>query len=256
MSQRLDVKIVRADNSVAILTNQDSANPALWTRIKNAGQTAKHINIDRHATPAPPPPPPPVVGFGNAGQFAGRGIMLGGNADSWDQALALARADSLEAVAVVPTTPASWRKLFTDEGVRVCDWFPPEPTDPRSHVIEQAEGQDEWNRALTREPAAIVLNSWKYGQFPAGCVALVEAYYNEGWGVNFEVFKNYMPQHADGVVPLCGGYSAPGRSDDESAAIYQHLATWTGGPFPGFWMYAGEDLLTPQSVAVLKAWRP
>jgi hypothetical protein len=59
MSQRVDVKIVRADDSIALVTNQDSANIALKTRVLNAMQSAKHISIDRHVPTPPPPQHPP-----------------------------------------------------------------------------------------------------------------------------------------------------------------------------------------------------
>jgi hypothetical protein len=105
-------------------------------------------------------------------------------------------------------------------------------------------------------PRAVVLNSWKYGTFPPRTVALVEAYYNEGQGLDFGIYKNYPAAGATATIPVCGGYSAGGRSDVDSAHIYHSLATWTGGPFPGFWMYAGESYITPESVEVLKAWKP
>lgn len=207
--------------------------------------------------PLPPTPPAASSPFGEAGPFAGRGIMLGSNPDVWDQALTLAKAGQLEAVAVTPSTPQSARQKFTDHGATVTVWYPPELTAPfRLGFVEQAEGQAEWARAVSRMPRGIVLNAWTYGRFPVACVALVEAYYNEGWGVDFGVFQNYMAQGAAGVVPVCGGYSAPGRSDAESAGLYQQLSTWSVGPFPGFWMYAGESLITSESLAVLKAWRP
>lgn len=59
MTQRLDVTIVRADDSIATLVNQASDNAALWTRLKAAAQSAKHIDIVRHANPPPPPTHPP-----------------------------------------------------------------------------------------------------------------------------------------------------------------------------------------------------
>lgn len=227
-------------------------------KYRNPGATeggkAKAL-LDQIGRPTPAPPPPTAHPFGDAGVYAGRGIMLGSNSDVWDQALGLAREKCLEVVAVIPSTPPEARKEFTDLGVRVVVWYPPELVELRVGQVEQVEGQSEWDRVIRRHPNGIVLNSWTYGQFPLSCVALVEAYYNEGWGVDFEVFKNYMPQGPSGVVPVCGGYSAPGRSDAEAAALYQHLSTWSGGPFPGFWMYAGESLLTAESVAVLKAWR-
>jgi hypothetical protein len=98
------------------------------------------------------------------------------------------------------------------------------------------------------------LNSWEYGWFPSDTVALVEAYYNEGQGLDFGIYKNYMAEGASAVIPVCGGYSALGRGDEASAIIYSSL--WTSHPFPGFWMYAGESYITPESVEVLKAWKP
>lgn len=204
-----------------------------------------------YARPAPPAQPP----YGVAGPYKGRGIMLGGNPDVWDQALTLSRRGHVEVVAVIPSTPQDWRDKLAEHS-RVVDWYPPEVGGARRGELEQAENQGEWDRALTHEPAGIACNWWGYGRFPKLCVALVECYYNEGQAVDFGIFKNYTAQGAMGVVPLCGGYSAPGRSNEEAAAIYHHLATWSGGPFPGFWMYAGESLITPESVAVLVNWKP
>lgn len=202
--------------------------------------------------PVPPKPPSPDAPFGttaDAGLYAGRGIMLGGNPDVWDQAIALARDGWVDVVAVIPGTP--WAQF----PCRVVTWVPPE-LEPAPGHIHQAENSTEWRAATVRDPAAICLNSWEYGRFPVGTVALVEAYYNEGWGLNFEEFRNYMTQGAKAVIPLCGGYSAAGRSDVEAARIYASLATWSGEWFPGFWMFAGESYLTPESVAALKAWTP
>lgn len=175
--------------------------------------------------------------------------MLGSNPDVWDQALGLVKSGHLEVVACVPSTPSSAVKSFTEAGARAVIWCPPEVHDAADVV--QAENQVEWNAADHSSPG-IVVNSWAYGRFD-GRVALVETYYNEGWGVDFGVFKNYTSQGAKAVIPVCGGYSAPGRSDAESARLYDSLAQL---PFPGFWMYAGESYLTEESVAVLKSWQP
>lgn len=218
-----------------------------WFKAMQALEGLKHT---------PKPPAAPKTPFGDAGVFAGRGIMLGSNRDVWNQAHAIAKDGCLEVVAATPTTLLSVAALFGDTQVRVKAWWPPEAQGQHVGQIEQAENQPEWDEAVKHLPSAIALNSWEYGKFPAATVALVEAYYNEGIGVDFGVFPNYMAQGAQGVVPLCGGYSAQGRGDAESAAIYQHLATWSGGPFPGFWMYAGESMLTAESEAVLRAWKP
>lgn len=201
------------------------------------------------------PAPIPASTFGDAGIFSGRGIMLGSNTDVWDQAYGLANNEYLEVVAVTPSMPQAEREKFAEK-VRVVVWYPPELHGPRTGQIEQAESQTEWNAATSLHPSAICLNSWVYGAFPQNAIALVEAYYNEGWGVNFEVYKNYIPQGAKAVIPVCGGYSATGRTDVASAGWYDALANWSGGSFPGFWMYAGESLITPESLTVLKNWKP
>lgn len=208
-----------------------------WTRLKAFLAARKK---------PPSPPPPPYGTKESAGPFAGRGIMLGSNPDVWAQALELVKDGHCEVVAVTPSTPKETIKEFTGAGAEVVVWCPPEVHDAADVV--QAESQTEWNAADHTAPG-IVVNSWVYGKF-YGRVALVEAYYNEGWGVDFGVYKNYSSQGAKAVIPVCGGYSASGRSDTESAVLYAHLAEL---PFPGFWMYAGESYLTDQSVAVLKA---
>lgn len=215
------------------------------------------LYAETHSSPSPTPTPPqPGASFGTvaaAGVFAGRGIMLGSNRDVWDQAIRLHRDGFCDVVAIIPGTP---RDYFPGS-LRVVTWFPPElKTLTRNGATEQAEGQGEWDFAIQHFPRAIALNSWTYGRFPDGGVALVELYANEGWGLNFEEFRNYGAQGAKATIPLCGGYSAPGRTDEEAGRIYESLATWSGGRFPGFWMYAGESYLTPQSVAALKAWKP
>ncbi len=225
------------------LTKQDPAKPAIWPRIQQAAIAGRTLGIQPVAVP---PPPPPAATFGVADEFQGRGIMLGSNPDVWDQARQLAKDGHVEVVAVLPGTAATFP-------CGVVTWVPPE-LEPHPGMIHQAEGPGEWAEAISHMPAGIALNSWEYGTFPTGCVALVEAYYNEGWGLNFDEFYNYMAQGAQGVVPLCGGWSSTGRSDAEAARIYNSLATWGPG-FPGFWMFAGESYLTDESVAVLKAWR-
>lgn len=174
--------------------------------------------------------------------------MLGSNPDVWAQALGLARGGYLEVVAFTPTTPKATIDSFP-AGVQKVIWCPPE-IDEVADIVE-AESQAMWNAADHSAPG-ITLNYWGYGRLD-GKVALVESYYNEGWGLDFGVFKNYTAQGARAVIPVCGGYSASGRSDAESARIYQSLGTL---PFPGFWMYAGESYLTAESVEVLKAWKP
>lgn len=209
-----------------------------WYKAGVALEQIKHL---------PPPPPPVVAPYGtkaNAGVFAGRGIMLGSNPDVWNQALGLAKSGYLDVAAFIPSTPRSVIDSFPCERVI---WCPPEIHEAADVV--QAESQPEWNAADHTAPG-VVLNWWGYGRLD-NKVALVEAYYNEGWGVDFGIFNNYVSQGAKAVIPVCGGYHAAGRSDAESARLYQSLGTL---PFPGFWMFAGESLLTPNSVAVLKAW--
>lgn len=184
--------------------------------------------------------------YGDAGSFKGRGVFLGSNPDVWEQASLLAKQGHLETVAVTPGTPLTGFPCF------VMHWIPPEQ-EPAVGAIHQAENQREWNTALEQKPAAIVLNAWTYGRFPSGTVAMVESYWNEGWGVDFGIYQNYMSQGASAVVPVCGGYAAQGRSNEESARLYANLSKL---PFSGFWMFAGESPLTDESVEVLKGWTP
>lgn len=196
----------------------------------------------------PKPIKPPVSPYGtkqDAGLFSGRGIMLGSNPDVWGQALELAKAHQLEVVAATPVTYLRVLNLFNGHATVVI-WCPPEVKEG-AHIT-QAESQNEWNHM--GNSLGVCANSWTYGRFD-NKVALVECYYNEAWGVDFGIFKNYTSQGAKAVIPVCGGYHANGRSDAESARLYQSLGTL---PFPGFWMYAGESLLTQESVEVLKAW--
>lgn len=248
MTARIDV----AKNGKPWLTNQPNTD-VVWKRIRTRAHAGDAIETRPHApapVPTPPVPRPPSAPFGDAGQFAGRGIMLGSTRDVWDQAIGIHREGYCDVVAVIPGTPRS----YFPESLRVVTWVPPE-VEPSAGDIHQAENQTEWMRAKSHDPEGIALNSWTYGRLE-GTVALVECYYNEGWGVDFGVFANYMAQGARGVVPLGGGYSASGRTDAEAGAIYMHLATWPGGSFPGFWMYAGESYLTAESIEALKAWRP
>lgn len=225
-----------------ILKNQALSNPTVAARIKTMMLSAKtEVIVREHLSPP--------AGFGSAGIFHGRGIMLGSNRDVWGQAVSIHRDGGCDVVAVVPGTPRS----FFPNSLKVVGWVPPH-LEPRDSNIHQAENPNEWAN-IVADPLAegACLNSWEYGKLN-GQVALVEIYANEGWPLNFEEFKNYMPQGASGVVPLCGGYHAGGRSDADSAAIYASLAKWAS--WPGFWMYAGESYLTDESVAVLKAWKP
>jgi hypothetical protein len=222
---------------------------AHWYHAGQALEGLKHLS----APPVTPPPttPPSYGTIASATPFAGRGIMLGSNPDVWDQALGIARERCLEVVAHIPGLPLQFIKDFTDLGVATVQWLPPHLTG-NAHIL-QSENVGEWVKIATFTKLGICTNSWTYGKF-TNKVALVEVYYNEGWGVDFNIFKNYMAQEARAVIPVCGGYSAPGRSDQESARLYQSLSTSVDTP--GFWMYAGESLITPQSVEVLKAWRP
>ncbi len=205
----------------------------------------------RRTKPVPPPPPPTTLTYGSklsAAPFAGRGIMLGSNPDVWGQALELAKTGHLEVAACIPSMPIIDKRRLADAGAVIVTWCPPEVH--ASAEIVQAESQTEWN-TMDHTVPGYCANFWGYGRFD-GKVALVEAYYNEGWGVDFGIYKNYTAQGAKAVIPVCGGYSATARSDAESARLYEALGKL---PFPGFWMYAGESMLTAESVEVLKGWK-
>jgi len=178
-----------------------------------------------------------------AGQFAGRGVMVGGNADVWNQVKKL----DVDVVAVIPGTG------FDFSPARTIVWHP-----PQFHggaPIVQAESQAEWNTVKDLAWDAISINAREYGRLD-GKVAIVEAYYNEGQGADFNYFKGYVDLGARAVIPMIGGYSAPGRSDAEAGAIYRDLAEWASGRMPGFWAFAGESLLTDESIEALALWRP
>lgn len=246
MTQRVDV---RSDDGLVLL-NQLYTNVAMRRRVWEKAAAGRKVTITPSKPPAPKPPPAPVAPYGtkaDAGVFAGRGIMLGSNPDVWGQAHDLA--DHLEVVASIPAASYHVKSLFKDTSVRVVEWCPPEVKAVSD--IMQAESQAEWNAGNHLAPG-ICANSWTYGRFD-NRVALVEAYFNEGWGVDFGIFINYTAQGAKAVIPVCGGYHAAGRSDAESARLYEALGKL---PFPGFWMYAGESMLTAESVEVLKAWKP
>lgn len=219
-----------------IRTNKDyDYRQARWYKAGAALEQVKHL----------PSPPQPTYGTkATAGPFAGRGIMLGGNPDVWEQALGLVVGGFVEVVACTPPTPLSAIYAFRNVGAGVVIWCPPEIDSAAD--ITQAENQGQWDEADRLAPG-VVVNYWAYGRFD-GRVALVETYYNEGWGVDFGIFKNYMNQGASAVIPVCGGYAASGRPNAVAAALYENLGKL---PFPGFWMYAGESLLTDESVAVL-----
>lgn len=198
-----------------------------------------------------------------AGPFAGVGVMLGWNPDVWNQALELAHGGVLDCAAVAPGTSLDFTGDLADAGCKVVVWQPPEAAgenDPAELVrkynaagyIGQAESQTQWDQAISdvakvEVPTAIVLNYWGYGRFPKGCVALVEVYANElGQGVDFGVFAYYMQQGAAAVVIVPGMYSA-GIPDDQAAATYASLPA----DLPGVMGYAGESMITPESLAVL-----
>lgn len=218
---------------------------AHWYKAMKALEQLKYL-------PTPPPTPSPYGTRLDAGVFAGRGIMLGSNPDVWGQALELARGGYVDVVARIPAMPAHNWSMFTAIGCGVVIWLPPEVTAPDVHIV-QAESQSEWDKAVRFSAApACCLNFWGYGRMD-GRVALVEQYLNEGWGVDFGIFKNYTAQGAKAVIPVCGGYHANGRGDAEAARLYESLGKL---PFPGFWVYCGESMMTPETVEVLKAWRP
>lgn len=229
------------------LRGQQCTNDAAWKRIRMAACAGHTLRITRTGGGTSTTPPPassaPYGTAAQAGELRGRGIMLGSNPDVWDQAKALARQGLVDVVAVIPGTGATFP-------CRVITWLPPE-RDPVPVYLTQAENQVQWDEHVAGgDNPGVILNSWTYGKMN-GRVAMVEAYYNEGWGVDFGVFHNYTLQGADAVVPLVGGYSAAGRGDAEAAAIYASLAKL---PFPGFWAYAGESPLTPETVQVLTRW--
>lgn len=246
MTQRVDV---RSDDGLVLL-NQLYTNTAMRRRVWEKAAAGKRVTITPSKPPAPKPPPAPVAPYGtkaDAGVFAGRGIMLGSNEDVWGQALDLAKDGNVEVVAATPPTADRVREMFK-EHARVVVWSPPE-----LHVdadITQAESQTEWDHM--GNGSGICANSWTYGRFD-NRVALVECYWNEGWGVDFGIYANYVSQGAQAVIPVCGAYHANGRSDQESARLYEALGKL---PFPGLWFYCGESLMTPECVEVLKAWVP
>jgi len=229
-------------------------DPKYNWRATKYGQVLLAADQIRQLPDHPPPPPlPSAPSYGSAvdaAPFAGRGIMLGSNPDVWEQARQIANDGCLEVVACIPSMPISERAKFGSR-IRVVVWNPPQFHGPAE--IVQAENQNEWNNNTGTGEHGICANSWTYGSFHTR-VALVEAYYNEGQGLDFGIFRNYMAKGAKAVIPVCGGYSAQGRSDAESARLYASLAVSVDTP--GFWMYAGESLLTPESEAVLRAWKP
>lgn len=191
----------------------------------------------RHDVPAAP--------FGTkaaAGVFSGRGVMVGSNPDVWDQVRGL----PVDVVAVIPGTGADNFPLQ-----RVVIWAPPQ-LEPCAANLHQAENTAEW--AVVKDHPNLILNSWEYGPLP-GKIILVECYWNEGWGVDFGIFRKYMDAGAKAVIPLLGGY-VTAAYPDANATVQAQLCEWskTYGPFPGIWWYAGESYLTPESVGVLKAW--
>lgn len=201
------------------------------------------------ASPQPSPKPVEATSFGSAhaaGVFAGRGIMLGSNPDVWAQARQLAQQGFCDVAAVIPGT------VFDFSPARVVVWHPPQFHGSAPCV--QAESQAEWDKVKNLTWDAIAINSRSYGRLD-GKVALVEAYYNDGQAADFNYFQGYSDLGASAVLPLGGGYSSA-VSDAEAGAIYMDLAEWATGKMPGYWMYAGESMLTAESIAALKAWRP
>ena len=192
-----------------------------------------------------------------AGPYAGLGVAIGSTPEAVLQALQL---PNLAWLAVTPAQP------FYAGRVRRVVWRPPEQLafEPVATVaslgavgwIEQAESAVEYERAIAashtrRLPVrrGLVCNSWDYGpagRWRRGWVAMPELYVNVQANLAEAAYiaSKYREAGARVIVPWLGAYS----SDNSAADAYAKMR----GLFPGVCLYAGEDTIAPDVLAVAR----